>query len=98
MNKLPEKRRPWNISFSYGRALQASCLKVSSQSKKMTWWLISCFLFFQAWQGKDENIPAAQQAFFERAKANGEATLGKYAGGSGGEGSSESLFISNYKY
>eukprot|EP01102_Stenamoeba_stenopodia_P005033 TRINITY_DN15536_c0_g1_i1.p1 TRINITY_DN15536_c0_g1~~TRINITY_DN15536_c0_g1_i1.p1 ORF type:complete len:361 (-),score=110.45 TRINITY_DN15536_c0_g1_i1:83-1165(-) len=78
MNKLPEKRRPWNISFSYGRALQASCLK--------------------AWQGKDENIPAAQKAFLERAKANGEATLGKYAGGSGGEGSSESLFISNYKY
>jgi fructose-bisphosphate aldolase class I len=78
MNKLPAKRRPWNLSFSYGRALQASVLK--------------------AWQGKDENVKAAQEAFLVRAKANGEASLGKYAGGGGGEGSSESLFVSNYKY
>lgn len=78
MNQLPAKLRPWNLSFSYGRALQASCLK--------------------AWQGKDENIKAAQEAFLQRAKANGEASLGQYAGGAGGAGASESLFISNYKY
>ncbi len=27
MNKLPKEMRPWTLSFSYGRALQASCLK-----------------------------------------------------------------------
>ncbi|HET9679228.1 MAG TPA: class I fructose-bisphosphate aldolase [Gammaproteobacteria bacterium] len=31
-----------------------------------------------AWQGKDENIPAAQQAFLHRAKLNGAAALGNY--------------------
>jgi len=78
MNKLPARLHPWNLSFSYGRALQASTLK--------------------AWQGKDENFKAAQDVFLQRAKANGEATLGKYGGGAGGDGASESLFVSNYKY
>merc|ERR1712130_1088491 len=48
-------KRPWALTFSFGRALQASCLK--------------------AWQGKKENIPAAQKALLERAKANSEASL-----------------------
>lgn len=67
--------KPWKLSFSYGRALQSSCLK--------------------AWQGKAENVRAAQEAFLSRAKANGEATLGKYAGGTGNK---ESLFVKDYKY
>lgn len=66
--------KPWNLSFSYGRALQASCLK--------------------AWEGKDENIEAGQKAFMERAKGNGDATLGKYEGG----GSAEDLHVKNYVY
>ncbi len=33
----------------------------------------------KAWSGKADNLGAAQGAFFERAKANGEATLGSYA-------------------
>ena len=33
----------------------------------------------KAWGGKADNLEAAQQAFFERAKANGEAALGTYA-------------------
>lgn len=45
MNKL-ECAKPWNLSFSYGRALQHSCLK--------------------AWQGKTENVKAAQDAFLLR--------------------------------
>jgi len=28
MNKLPKERRPWALTFSYGRALQASAIKV----------------------------------------------------------------------
>ncbi len=31
------------------------------------------------WGGQAENLPAAQDVFFARAKANGEATLGAYA-------------------
>lgn len=76
MNKIEEKKRPWALSFSYGRALQASCLK--------------------AWEGKPENVKAAQQALITRAKANGEATLGKYAGGAAGDTSSQ--YVANYSY
>lgn len=32
----------------------------------------------EAWQGKEENVPAAQQALLERARLNGEAQLGKH--------------------
>lgn len=39
---------PWQLSFSYGRALQDEALK--------------------AWAGKEENIPAAQKVFLERAQ------------------------------
>ena len=58
INKLGE-RQPWQLSFSYGRALQAAPLK--------------------AWAGSADNLAASQQAFLERAKANGAATLGTYA-------------------
>ncbi len=49
----------------------------------------------KAWQGKEENVAAAQAALLERAKSNGHATLGKYEGGSG---STESDFVANYRY
>ncbi len=50
---------PWQLSFSYGRALQAPALK--------------------AWGGKPENVRAAQQAYYRRAKLNGAARTGMYA-------------------
>jgi fructose-bisphosphate aldolase, class I len=50
---------PWQLSFSYGRALQAPALK--------------------AWVGKAENVEAAQQAYYHRAKMNGAARTGMYA-------------------
>jgi fructose-bisphosphate aldolase class I len=50
---------PWQLSFSYGRALQAPALK--------------------AWLGREENLEAAQQAFYRRAKFNGAARSGAYA-------------------
>jgi len=77
LNSMDLGPRPWKLSFSYGRALQASCLK--------------------AWKGKPENVKAAQEAFMERAQANGEAQLGRYKSKSGG-GSSESLYVKSYKY
>jgi fructose-bisphosphate aldolase class I len=50
---------PWQLSFSYGRALQAPALK--------------------AWGGKQENVEAAQRAYYHRAKMNGAARTGSYA-------------------
>lgn len=45
---------PWNMTFSYARALQQPAL--------------------EAWVGKTENIPIAQEKFLERVKANSAAT------------------------
>lgn len=50
---------PWQLSFSYARALQQPVL--------------------EAWQGKPENIQAAQQALYKRAKLNGQARYGNYS-------------------
>jgi fructose-bisphosphate aldolase class I len=41
-------RKPWALTFSFGRALQASVLK--------------------AWQGKEQNVKAAQDQLISRAK------------------------------
>lgn len=49
---------PWELSFSYGRALQQPVL--------------------QAWQGKEENVGAAQNALLKRARLNGAARKGSY--------------------
>jgi len=77
MNAM-KSEHPWVLSFSYGRALQASVLK--------------------AWGGKAENLDAAKKALLERAKANGEAQLGKYQGGAGGADAAASLYVANYRY
>ncbi|MDD2724942.1 MAG: fructose-bisphosphate aldolase class I [Methylovulum sp.] len=50
---------PWQLSFSYGRALQQPVL--------------------EAWQGKPENVSAAQQALYKRARLNGAARYGQYS-------------------
>lgn len=52
----------------------------------------------KTWAGKQENIAKAQEAFLGRCKANSDATLGKYVGGSGGDLASESLYVKGYKY
>ena len=59
MNQILGENKPWNLSFSYGRALQQAALK--------------------SWQGSDENVEKAQNAFMKRAKLNSLATLGKYS-------------------
>lgn len=79
INKF-EGKKPWHLSFSYGRALQQSVL--------------------QAWQGKEENIAAAQEALLFRAKVNSDACRGVYnaAGAGAGGAASESLHVENYTY
>ncbi|MDE2823876.1 MAG: fructose-bisphosphate aldolase class I [Chloroflexota bacterium] len=49
---------PWELSFSYGRGLQAAPLK--------------------AWNGVAANIPAAQAAYYHRAKVTSAARRGEY--------------------
>ena len=68
--------KPWKLTFSYGRALQASVLK--------------------AWGGKDENIDAAHKTLLHRSKANGDASLGKYAGEDAARAAAESLFVAKH--
>ena len=51
-----EKQVPWQLTFSYSRALQDDALKV--------------------WKGKDENVPAAREAFLARLKKVSEAAQG----------------------
>lgn len=60
LNAINQQRgnAPWQLSISYGRALQQSAL--------------------QAWNGKVENLPAAQQALLKRARLNSLAREGKY--------------------
>lgn len=52
-------RLPWNVSFSYARALQDYPMKI--------------------WRGDKNNVAAAQKAFYQRAKLNSLAAVGKYA-------------------
>jgi len=70
--------KSWTLSFSYGRALQASVIK--------------------RWAGKPENVQAAQQVLLQRAKANGAAQCGKYAGEEGAAAAAESLFVAKHAY
>lgn len=76
MNKLSDINKPWRLSFSFGRALQASAIK--------------------AWAGKSENKQACGDAFVQRAKANCEASLGKYEGS--GDANKESLYVPDHVY
>lgn len=50
---------PWNVSYSYARALQDYPMKI--------------------WRGDSKQVVAAQKAFYERAKLNSLAAVGKYA-------------------
>jgi len=77
MNQIEDIRRPWFLSFSFGRALQNSAIK--------------------AWNGKNENVKAGQEALIGRAVANSQAQLGKYEG-STDKSANESLFEASYSY
>ncbi|XP_065173204.1 fructose-bisphosphate aldolase-like isoform X2 [Atheta coriaria] len=74
-----EGKKPWALSFSFGRALQASVLK--------------------AWGGKDDNVCAAQEELLKRAKANSQASLGKYQAGTvSGTAGDSGNFVKNHTY
>jgi len=70
--------KPWALTFSFGRALEASVLKT--------------------WDGKDENIKAAQEMLRAIAQANGLASMGKYDTKRGHPSTTGSLYVKDYKY
>jgi len=79
INKCTAAKKPWALTFSYGRALQASVLR--------------------AWGGKDDQTKAGQAELLKRAKANGEAAVGKYTRGSCvGFAASADLYVKNHQY
>ncbi|CAD5121224.1 DgyrCDS9758 [Dimorphilus gyrociliatus] len=77
INKF-EGKKPWALTFSYGRALQASVLK--------------------AWKGSKDNVGKGQDELLKRARANGQAALGKYDGKIESAAAGASLFVSNHAY
>lgn len=97
--------KPWMLSFSYGRALQASALKAwKGQVKKQpippligglslsAALLCSCAL-------QVANVVAAQAAFLERARANSEAQLGLYKPSANASSTAtQRLYQADYKY
>jgi len=79
INRCTAAKKPWALTFSYGRALQASVLR--------------------AWGGKPENDVAGQNELLKRAKANSEASLGKYERGScTGFAATADLYVKNHQY
>uniref|UniRef100_A0A915LE06 Fructose-bisphosphate aldolase n=1 Tax=Meloidogyne javanica TaxID=6303 RepID=A0A915LE06_MELJA len=52
----------------------------------------------KSWKGSDANIAEAQKVLLHRAKANGDAQLGKYTGEEGAASAAESLFVAKHAY
>eukprot|EP00331_Platyophrya_macrostoma_P021250 CAMPEP_0176445042 /NCGR_PEP_ID=MMETSP0127-20121128/23446_1 /TAXON_ID=938130 /ORGANISM="Platyophrya macrostoma, Strain WH" /LENGTH=357 /DNA_ID=CAMNT_0017830713 /DNA_START=2609 /DNA_END=3682 /DNA_ORIENTATION=+ len=97
---------PGIMFLSGGQSEEDASLNLNEMNKlefKKPWVLSFSFAralqhtCLRTWGGKDENIEKAQSALITRAKANSEATLGKYQG-SKDVSASESLYVKNYTY
>ncbi|KAK9134072.1 hypothetical protein Scep_013600 [Stephania cephalantha] len=98
---------PGIVFLSGGQSEEEATLNLDAMNKLevLKPWTLS-FSFGRAlqqstlktWSGKEENVGKAQEVLLGRCKANSQATLGKYGGGSGGGLASESLYEKGYKY
>lgn len=52
----------------------------------------------KTWKGDPKNVSAAQSALLARAKANSEASQGKYSASTGSAASHEKMFVKDYRY
>ncbi|GFH07574.1 fructose-bisphosphate aldolase 1, chloroplastic [Haematococcus lacustris] len=97
---------PGIMFLSGGQSELEATLNLNEMNKSPNPWHVS-FSYARAlqnsvlktWQGKPENVAAAQEALLKRAKANSEAQLGKYDPAS--EGTTEaakSLYEKGYKF
>jgi len=82
-------------------SLFLNAMNVAENTQPKPWYLTFSYgralqkSVLKAWMGKEENVAKAQAVLLERASANGAASIGKYAGGSG---DSSSQFVANYSY
>lgn len=52
----------------------------------------------KTWQGRPENVEAAQKALLARAKANSQAQLGRYTGDGESDEAKKGMFQKGYTY
>jgi fructose-bisphosphate aldolase class I len=98
---------PGIMFLSGGQGEEEATLNLNAMNviKTQKPWLIS-FSYARAlqnsalktWKGLPENVEAARQKLLERAKADSEAQLGKYAGGANDPSAQQSLFQTGYVY
>ena len=96
---------PGVVFLSGGQSEEAASLNLNAMNKleniQRPWALTFSYgralqqSVLKAWRGSADNIAAAQAALLERARANGAASKGEYAGGSG---DTASTFVANYSY
>lgn len=91
--------------LSGGQSELEATLNLNAMNQSPNPWHVS-FSFARAlqntvlktWQGKPENVKAAQQALLKRAKANSDAQLGKYDPSTEGKEAAQGMFEKGYSY
>ncbi|KAF2310895.1 hypothetical protein GH714_018232 [Hevea brasiliensis] len=97
-----------NVMFevSIGRTIEVEAtLNLNAMNQSPNPWHVS-FSYARAlqntvlktWQGRPENVEAAQKALLVRAKANSLAQLGKYAAEGESEEAKKGMFVKGYTY
>lgn len=98
INKYHGAKKPWSLTFSYGRALQHSTIVRVHRVENTIVRACPPYSLQATWKGEAGNVAAAQAVFFARAKACSEAASGKYVSAGGDAHASESLHVKNYVY
>jgi fructose-bisphosphate aldolase class I len=96
---------PGIMFLSGGQSELEATLNLNAMNQSPNPWHVS-FSYARAlqnsvlktWQGKEENLPAAQQALLKRAKANSDAQLGKYDSSSESAEAAQRTYEKGYKY
>jgi len=96
---------PGIMFLSGGQSELEATLNLNAMNKTPNPWHVS-FSYARAlqnsvlksWQGKPENVAAAQQALLKRAKANSDAQLGKYDPSSESSEAAQGMYEKGYTY
>lgn len=96
---------PGIMFLSGGQSELESTLNLNAMNQKPNPWHVS-FSYARAlqntvlktWQGKPENVQAAQAALLKRAKANSDAQQGKYDPSTEGKEAAEGMYQKGYVY
>jgi len=96
---------PGIMFLSGGQSELEATLNLNAMNKSPNPWHVS-FSYARAlqntvlktWQGKPENVEAAQKALLKRAKANSDAQLGKYDASAEGKEAGQGMYEKGYVY